>query len=368
MIRSLLPFRPLAARWLIAAAVISLGSCAIPRSGPSAGDFSRANADQSINLVEATMQDAAATHTALGSAGFDPSWRTAPASAGGVIGIGDVVSVTFFERDGLNLFTAGQDGNARLEGLKVDRSGAIQLPYVGRVQVAGRSPAEARDAIVRGLSRLTLGTDVTVTVAEQHSRLVSVQGDVTKPGVVPIGPESSSLLAVLGAASPNPANVELTTVTVRRDGRSGTVPLTRLYEQPQDDIALRPGDIVIVRSAAGTVNVLGAAGLQGRVKITRPKYSLMDAIADARGLDDAAADPAAVYVMRLSNPTETTGLPRVYHFNFRSPTQLAVASAFVLHDGDAVLISNAQFTQYHKVLSSFTGVLNTARSASSIAP
>ena len=348
--------------------MISLGGCVIPRSGPSGGDFARAASDRSINLVEATMQDAAETHTDLGSAGFDPSWRTAQAPAGGVIGIGDVLSVTFFERDGLNLFTAGTDGNARLDGLKVDRSGTIQLPYVGRVQVAGRSPAEARDAIVRGLSRLTLGTDVTVTVTEQHSRLVSVQGDVAKPGVVPIGPESNSLLAVLGAAAPNPANLELATVTVRRGGQSGTVRLSRLYDRPEDDIALRPGDLVIVRSAIGTVNVLGAAGLQGRVKITRPNYSLMDAIADARGLDDAAADPAAVYVMRLSNPTETAGQPRVYHFNFRNPAQLAVASSFVLHDGDAVLISNAQFTQYHKVLSSFSGVLNTARSASSITP
>lgn len=368
MIRSLFASRRSAVGCLVAGAVISLGGCVIPRSGPSGGDFTRAAADRSIDLVEATMQDAAATHTGLRSPGFDPSWRTGTAPAGGVIGIGDVLSVTFFERDGLNLFVAGPDGNARLDGLKVDASGSIQLPYVGRVQVAGRSPAEARHAIVGSLSRLTLGTDVTVTVTEQHSRLVSVQGDVAKPGVVPIGPESNSLLAVLGAAAPDPADLELATVTVRRGGQSGTVSLSRLYEQPEDDIALRPGDLVIVRSAAGTVNVLGAAGLQGRVKITRPNYSLMDAIADARGLDDEAADPAAVYVMRLSNQMANVGLPRVYHFNLRNPAQLAVASAFVLHDGDAVLISNAQFTQYHKVLSSFSGVLNTARSASSIAP
>ena len=322
--------------------------------------------DRSIDLVEATMQDAAATRTVAGTAGFSPAWQAAAPATSGTIGIGDVLAVTFYERDGLNLFAAGPDGNARIEGLRVDASGAIQLPYAGRVHVAGLSPAEARRAIVRSLSRLTFGTDVTVTVTEQHSRLVSVQGDVAKPGVVPIGPESDSLLAVLGTAAPNPANTEVATVTVRRGGESATVPLSHLYDQPGDDIALRGGDVVIVRGTSGTINVLGAAGLQGRVKITRRDYSLMDAIGDARGLDDNAADPAAVYVMRLGDQLAAGTPPRVYHFNLRNPAQIAVASAFELHNGDAVLISNAQFTQYRKVLSSFSGVISSARSASTI--
>ena len=368
MTRLLHRYRHLPRHVILAIGLLGLSGCVIPRSGPSQGDFSRAGEDRSIDLVEATMQDAAATRTTESVAGFDPAWRAAALSASGIIGVGDVLAVTFFERDGLNLFAPGTDGNARIDGLKVDASGGIQLPYAGRIHVAGLSPAEARRAIVRSLSRLTFGTDVTVTVTEQHSRLVSVQGDVTKPGVVPISPESNSLLAVLGTAGPNPANMEVATVTVRRGGESGTMPLSRLYEQPADDIALHGGDVVIVRGAPGTINVLGAAGVQGRVKITRRDYSLMDAIGDAKGLDDNAADPAAVYVMRLGDQIATSGPPKVYHFNLRNPSQIAVASAFELHDGDAVLISNAQFTQYHKVLSSFGGVLSSARSASTIAP
>lgn len=352
---------------VLALGLLSLAGCVVPRSGPSVGDFARASEDRSIDLVEATMQDAAATRSITNSPGFDRAWQDVPPATSGVIGVGDVLSVTFFERDGLNLFTADTDGNARLDGLKVDSTGSIQLPYAGRVHVAGLSPDAARRAIVRSLSRLTFGTDVTVTVAEQHSRLVSVQGAVAKPGVVPITPESDRLLSVLGAAGPNPPDVEMATVTVRREGQSATVPLARLYDHPADDIALQPGDVVIVRATAGTINVLGAAGLQGRVKITRRNYSLVDAIADARGLNDDAANPAAVYVMKVGDQV-SGAVPKVYHFNLRNPAQIAVASAFVLHDGDAVLISNAEFTQYHKVLSSFTGVLNTARSASTITP
>jgi polysaccharide export outer membrane protein len=346
---------------------MSLAGCVVPRAGPSAKDFTRANTAQSINLVEATMQDALATHdTPSAPTGFDPSWQAAPPADGGTIGVGDVLSVTFFERDGLNLFSTTTDGNSRLDGLKVSPAGLIQLPYAGDVHVAGLTPAEARHAIIARLSRLTFGTDVTVTVTEQHSRLVSVQGDVTKPGVVPIGPETNRLLSVLGTAAPTPADLELATVTVRRGSQSGTVRLSRLYDQPRDDIALEPGDVVIVRGIVGTVNVLGAAGLQGRVKITRHDYSLMDAIADARGLDNAAADPAAIYVMRQADMAGTSGLPKVYHFDMRNPVQIAVANAFMLHNGDAVLISNASFAQYQKVISTFSGIVNSSRAVTTI--
>lgn len=350
------------------APVLALAACALPRSGPSAADFTRASAERSIDLVEASMQDAAASRAVLPT-GFDEAWRAAKPVPVGVIGRGDIVSVALFERDGLNLFPAGTDGASRFDGLLVDGTGAIQLPYVGQVQIAGLTPIQARGAIVARMRRLSVSPDVTVSVSEPRSQLVSVQGDVMKPGVLPIGPETSRLSSLLGTAAPTQANLELATVTVRRGGQSATVRLADLYEQPLDDIALRGGDAVIVRSAPGIVNVLGAAGMQGRVKISRRNYSVMDAVGDARGLDDAAASPAAVYLMRLGNAADANAaVPRVYHFDFRNPAQIAVASAFAVHDGDAVLISNAPFAQSHKVISAFSGVLNTARTASSFAP
>jgi len=354
---------------LALAPVLALTACALPRSGPSANDFMRAGAERSIDLVEASMQDAVASRAALPT-GFDAAWRSALPAPAGVIGPGDIVAVSLFERDGLNLFPAGTDGSSRYEGLMVDpNTGAIQLPYVGQVTIAGLTPIQARGAIVARMRRLSVSPDVTVTVTERRSQLVSVQGDVMKPGVLPIGPDTSRLSSLLGTAAPTQANLELATVTVRRAGQSATVRLADLYEQPEDDIALRGGDAVIVRSAPGVVNVLGAAGIQGRVKISRRNYSVMDAVGDARGLDDAAANPAAVYLMRLGTAAEATAaVPRVYHFDFRNPAQIAVASAFAVHDGDAVLVSNAPFAQSHKVISAFSGVLNTARTASSFAP
>jgi polysaccharide export outer membrane protein len=368
-VRFIRPDRSTAAVALAAGLSLALSGCMLPRSGPSAAEFARSADSGAIRLVEATAQDAATSRLADPGVGFTPEWQALAPFNTDVIGVGDTLDVTIFERDGLGMFPAGPDGASRLAGLPVEAGGAVQVPYVGSVAVAGLTPAEARAALLRRLRRVVLSSDVTVAISGRHSLLVSVQGDVTKPGMVPLGPETRRLTSLLSQAAPTPANLEQAVVTVRRGVKSTSLRLSEVFEQPAQDIALRPGDVVIVRNVVSSVSVLGAAGLQGRVRITKRTYSLIDAVADSRGLNDDAASPGAVYLMRLSNPDELTATaPAVYHFDFRDPAQIAVAARFVVHDGDAVLIANAPFTQASKVLSAFSGVLNTARSAAQIAP
>lgn len=353
---------------LILVPLASLTGCVLPRSGPSSGEFVKADANSQIELVEPTMQDAVQSRDSLPT-GFGAEWRGSPFTVSDQIGVGDILSVVIFEQDGLNLFPAGAGGGSRIEGLVVDNAGYIQIPYAGQVSVAGLTPRQARSAIVSRLSRVTFSPDVLVSIVERRSQSVTVQGDVIKPGPVSLTSQTNRLSALLSSSAPTPANLEVATVTVRRNGQSATVRLSDLYDHPQDDIALYPGDVVIVRSATGTVNVLGAAGQQGRVRILRRNYSVLDAVSDARGLNDSLADPAAVYLMRLSEVSgQSNYKPKVYHFDFRNPTQLAVAGGFALRDGDALLIANASFAQSQKVLSVMSGVLNTARSAATIAP
>ncbi|MDF8332084.1 polysaccharide biosynthesis/export family protein [Novosphingobium cyanobacteriorum] len=360
--------RPIARIVLSLMPALALAACALPRSGPSAGEFRQAGEANAIQLVTPTLDLAKATREEMPRS-FGPEWQDAAPAGPITIGTSDVLSVTIFERDGLNMFPAGPNGGSMIEGLSVDANGAIQLPYIGSVRVAGMVPNEARATIVGRLRRLSLSPDVLVAVTEHRSQMVAVQGDVMRAGMVPLSPGTSRLSALLSTAAPTPANLELATVTVRRGIQSATVRLADIFEEPADDIQLRRGDVVIVRSAPGTVNVLGAAGLQGRVKIARRNYSVLDAVADARGLNDNLANPRAVFVMRLSevaSGVQTT--PRVYNFDFSNPAQMAIASVFALRDGDAIMISNNGFAQTHKVLSAFSGVMSTARSAELVIP
>ncbi len=347
--------------------VAMLAGCALPRTGPSASEFRSADAGGTIDLIAPTMDLAMASREPK-PAGFGPEWQAYGAEPW-KIAPGDILTVTIFDRDGLNLFPPGPNGGSTIEGLAVDSAGAIQVPYVGSVPVAGLSSAQARSAIIGRLRRLSSSPDALVGVTERRSQQVSVQGDVAKPGLIPLTAESNRLSTLLSNAAPTPANFDLLTVTVRRGMQNATVPLADVFANPADDIRLRNGDVVTVRGASGYVSVLGAAGIQGRVRITRRNFTVMDAVGDARGLNDNLANPSAVYVMRLSDlSTDPSATPRVYNFDFRNPAQVAVSSMFALRDGDAVFISNVPFAQTHKVLSAFTGVLGAARSATQIAP
>jgi len=77
-----------------------------------------------------------------------------------------------------------------LNGFLVDQNGAIQLPLVGSVKVAGLSTAEARALIQTKL--LTYLKEPIVTLRITNFK-VSVLGDVAHPGVFPVQSERISI-------------------------------------------------------------------------------------------------------------------------------------------------------------------------------
>jgi polysaccharide export outer membrane protein len=193
---------------------------------------------------------------------------------------------------------------------------------------------------------------------------VSVLGNAGKPGTYPIERGRTSLGELLAEVAPNQENPDMLAVTVRRGEASGTVRLSDVYSNPALDIALQPGDSVVLHSIVENVTVLGAAGVQGQVQIPERDFTVIDALGEARGLNPEAADPRAVFVMR-ANP-DPGAPPLVYQFNMRQPETIALANRFVLQDNDAILISGAPWAQVRQVLSAFAQGLSTVRSAATV--
>jgi polysaccharide export outer membrane protein len=359
-----------AVSWLLAvAAALALAGCVVPRSGPLLSEVEAARDVDAIVLTPITAQIAQDSR-GPDRASFPDSFLKAPAFEYEKLVPGDGVEITVWERDGLNVFPAATDGGAsKLGELVLDTNGDIQLPYAGKVHAQGLAPAQLRDTIVRRLSRLMMSFDVSVNASARKGQPVTVQGDLLKPGVYPIGQDNPRLSGLLGLAAPNQANPEQLAVTVRRQGVSGSVRLSDVYRDNAEDIALQPGDSVILSNVVERLYVLGAAGVQGNVKLTRRNFSLLDALGDSRALSDALANPRAVFLMRsraASNDAGADARPVVYRFDFTKPDQIALAGQFVVHDGDALLVSDAPFTQVQKLLSAFSATLGTARAVSTL--
>lgn len=346
----------------------ALQGCVIPRSGPLLSEVQDAHDRNDIDLVSVTPALAFASREAA-SASFPPALVDARPIDYEELAPGDGVDVSLWGQDGVGLFASGTGGMTDLGELVIDKAGMIYVPQIGRVHASGLTTSGLRDLIERRLSRLTVGLDVSVKRTDRLGRNVTVEGDLGKPGIYAIGPGMQRLSGLLSQAAPKQTNPEELEITVRRRGESASVRLSDIYRGVGQDIALRPGDSVVVHDVVKNVTVLGAAGSQSNVTISKRNYTVLDALGDSRGVSDSLANPKAVFLLRIHPDAQTLGSdgrPVIYQFDFTRPEQLVLAGKFAVDDGDAIYISDAPFTQVQKVLSAFSATLGTARSVTSI--
>lgn len=350
---------------VVAALCLALAGCGLPRSGPMLGEMQDAGEQGAVDLVDATPALARASQSPR-KEGFPAGFLSARPVNYDRLKPGDSLHIMIWEHDGLGVFPAGQSGVTDLGDMTLDHSGRISLPYLGSFSAAGLTPAQLHDVIAKRLDRLVLGSDVSVQRSNPGGQMVVAQGDVGKPGAYPISDSMQRLSGLLGLIAPNQTAPGQLVVTVRRDGASGSVRLNQIYRDGRQDIALRPGDLVIVHDMSNHVTVLGAAGLQGTVPLTQPDFSVLDTLGSVHGLNDSLANPRAVFLLDGSADTSAGDRPVIYRFDFTKPQQIALAGQFMVHDGDALYISDAPFTQVRKLLSVFSGTLGTAQSASTL--
>jgi len=92
-----------------------------------------------------------------------------------VLGVGDVVQINVWEQRDLNT-----------EG-KIRPDGTITMPLVGDLKAAGQTPTELKAQIREHLGqyiKLGAGTEITVAVRSWSSYKFTVEGEVTRQGVL----------------------------------------------------------------------------------------------------------------------------------------------------------------------------------------
>lgn len=134
---------------------------------------------------------------------------------------------------------------------RVAEDGSINFPLVGRLEVAGRGPAEIAEAIRAALQDRKLLRDphVSVFLLEQTSAQISVMGAVAKPGSYQLTRGMTIVQAISLAGGLTPiARGNDTIVTRKMDGQLQRfkVPVESISEGRANDFPLEAGDIVFV--------------------------------------------------------------------------------------------------------------------------
>jgi polysaccharide biosynthesis/export protein len=170
------------------------------------------------------------------------------------MGVGDKISIRVF-----------QVADLSFDNLVIDRSGNVQMPLIGAVRGAGRTPAEMSADVAERLSAQYLrDPQVTVTVTEAAMQKITVDGAVMKPGVYEMNGTTSLLQAVAMAEGPTRI-ADLTKVALFRtiDGRRSVAlfDLAAIRQGRASDPQVLGDDVIVVdasRLSSALRDVVGA--------------------------------------------------------------------------------------------------------------
>lgn len=159
-----------------------------------------------------------------------------------VIGVADILNLTVFG-----------EPDASRAGATVDNDGTIDMPYIGRVKVAGRTARvvekEVRDRLAE---KYLLNPSVSVEVVKYRSKTVMVQGYVRDPGqkILEGNASLTSVLAQAGSMTLDAGSY----VIISRRGATGATEQIRVTRKAIEsgeaqNILLKDGDAVLVPKA-----------------------------------------------------------------------------------------------------------------------
>lgn len=260
------------------------------------------------------------------------------------LGPGDVLQIEIFNApelsttDGANQYTILNDGT-------------LNLPWVGRVVLAGLNLEAAGAAIASEYSPFLLDPVVTVSLITARPTRIAVVGEVNRPGTYTTGAFATSgayasgpaRAAAAGGVNQQPVgdlrtvieaiqtaggitetadvrNIQVQRRQPNRDISVRTINLMALLQEGDlsQDLSLRDGDTVLVPTATSfnaeelqeladasfspdiiTVNVVGEVVTPGSVVVS-PNTSLNQAILAAGGFDSNRARKRRVQLIRLN--------------------------------------------------------------------
>ena len=137
--------------------------------------------------------------------------------------------------------------------LRVSSSGTITFPFLGSIEVKGKTPAEVEDLLKEKLGKdYLVDPQVIVTVKEYRSRTVSVIGQVNKPGVIALPAEQKlGILEAIAQAGDLAKSANKNRIEVSRNGKTQKFTLDDLKKDtnPEKKFWLEPGDVIYVHES-----------------------------------------------------------------------------------------------------------------------
>lgn len=240
-----------------------------------------------------------------------------------VLGIGDELHISIW------------GASQQLYQLKVETNGAINIPDIGPVYVAGMEFSQAKELIKKRLISIYQGigdqnptTYAEVSISNLRSIKINVVGEVMAPGTYTLPSTASAFNALYLSGGPN-ENGSFRNIQIIRDNK--VIKTIDVYDflinaNTQGNIQLREQDIVYIPTYKKRVEVTGAFKRNGLFELT-DKENMADLIRYVGGFTDQAFK-AQLSLTRITNSEKKV-----------IDIQQSIYDSFIPSNGDAILAS-----------------------------
>jgi polysaccharide export outer membrane protein len=358
----------------VLAVTVWLAGCGLPASGPLATDIASDQSAQGVlggYVLVAVDERVASISASQPRESFKRVFTTGRPAPDLRIGISDSVVVTIWEAGAGGLFSAAPDERTISAGSRtatipeqvVARDGTIEVPYAGRLKVAGLTPAEVEQKIVDALAHKAIQPQVVVTISKNLSNAVSVGGEVTTGARISLTAKGDRILDVIAAAGGIRVPASDAFIQVTRGRRTVSVAYNAILAHPEENIYAMPGDDITVVRDPQTFTAFGGTGRNAQVPFDAAGITLDEAIAKAGGLLDYRADPAGIFLLRFEPtglaaqlapsrdlPSQGDLVPVVYQLNLRDANSFFLARSFPMRDKDMLYVANSASDPVQKFL------------------
>lgn len=342
------------------------------------------------------------------------------------IGVGDVLLLatrtagnTVEELSGL---LAAQ--NAR-QGYTVQDDGAIAIPEVGRVRVAGLTLEEAEALLFQRLVESQIDPTFSLEISEFNSKQVSIGGAVANPTVAPVTLTPLTLDAALAAAGGiETSDLDYASIRIYRDGTLYQIPMNEyLRRADAQKTRLIDGDSVFVDTEyeleqaqtyfqeqirlaefRQTARVQALNELNAEVSLRRAaleesrdnfraqmemdaverdyvyltgevrkpsrfalpfghEATLADALFSNDGFSNEKANPSQLYVLRGSPEPGKPDLVTAWHLNGSDASNMILATRMEMRPNDVIFIAEQPITRWNRVVQQLVPSLLTSSAA-----
>ncbi|KJZ21243.1 polysaccharide biosynthesis/export family protein [Loktanella sp. S4079] len=276
------------------------------------------------------------------------------------ISVSDVLELRIWETANDGLFAASGQRETVLS-FQVSNAGTIEVPYAGRIHVAGLTTAGVRRVLLEKYQGQAIDPEINVRIAETSARTVTILGDLRSSGRADIPANGIKLLALLAQMGGVAHPTWETEITVSRGAHSGRIWMDLLSGHSANNIVILPGDTVQVTHRPRRYAVYGAVARTGNTNLNIDHPSLSDLLAEVGGLNDMQAEPHSVFVFRRAQIAGE--LPVAYRVDFARADAFLLADQFKLDDSDIVYVATADASEFRKFISTLLSpVVNSANS------